>query len=229
MIGRGEIVARVREWGLRESVVEKDYVLGWLLWGIGSDPELSVRWAFKGGTCLKKCYLETYRFSEDLDFTILPGPPVSQETLIAGVSRVVARIGEASGMDFSGREPFIRSRPDGHSFEGRVYYRGPLGAPEVASIKLDLSLSEVVVRPSVLRPVSHPYPDPLPAPATVRCYAFEEVFAEKLRAMGERGRPRDLYDIVNLFWRGDLRAHGPVIRDVLEGEVPLEGRPRPDV
>src|SRR5450759_853385 len=27
-------------------------------------------WVFKGGTCLKKCYFETYRFSEDLDFTL---------------------------------------------------------------------------------------------------------------------------------------------------------------
>ncbi len=32
-------------------------------------------WVFKGGTCLKKCYIETYRFSEDLDFTVLPGGP----------------------------------------------------------------------------------------------------------------------------------------------------------
>jgi predicted nucleotidyltransferase component of viral defense system len=61
---------RVREWGLREDVVEKDYVIGWLLWGIGSNPAFSTSWAFKGGTCLKKCYLETYRFSEDLDFTV---------------------------------------------------------------------------------------------------------------------------------------------------------------
>lgn len=38
MIGWGEIVARVREWGLREDVVEKDYVLDWMLWGIGTDP-----------------------------------------------------------------------------------------------------------------------------------------------------------------------------------------------
>jgi len=30
-------------------------------------------WAFKGGTCLKKCYFETYRFSEDLDFTLTEG------------------------------------------------------------------------------------------------------------------------------------------------------------
>jgi Nucleotidyl transferase AbiEii toxin, Type IV TA system len=42
-------------------------------------------------------------------------------------------------------------------------------------------------------------------PAEVRCYGFEELFAEKIRAMGERSRPRDLYDIVNLFRREDLR------------------------
>lgn len=75
MIGRPEIVQRSLEWGLREDVVEKDYVLGWVLWGIGSDPILGNSWIFKGGTCLKKCYVETYRFSEDLDFTVLPGAP----------------------------------------------------------------------------------------------------------------------------------------------------------
>jgi predicted nucleotidyltransferase component of viral defense system len=70
MISRTDLNERVREWGLREDVVEKDYAIGWLLWGIGSHPGLSLSWAFKGGTCLKKCYLETYRFPEDLDFTV---------------------------------------------------------------------------------------------------------------------------------------------------------------
>lgn len=54
MISRIHIDDRVREWGLREDVIEKDYVLGWLLWGIGTEPDLSEHWAFKGGTCLKK-------------------------------------------------------------------------------------------------------------------------------------------------------------------------------
>ena len=30
MIGRAAIVERVSEWGLREEVVEKDYILGWM-------------------------------------------------------------------------------------------------------------------------------------------------------------------------------------------------------
>jgi predicted nucleotidyltransferase component of viral defense system len=65
VITRAVLDERVREWGLRDDVVEKDYVLGWLLWGIGSNESLGASWVFKGGTCLKKCYIETYRFSED--------------------------------------------------------------------------------------------------------------------------------------------------------------------
>ena len=42
MIDRADIEERVREWGLREDVVEKDYVLGWLLWGIGSENRLRI-------------------------------------------------------------------------------------------------------------------------------------------------------------------------------------------
>jgi predicted nucleotidyltransferase component of viral defense system len=55
MISRAAIDQRVREWGLRHEVVEKDYVLGWLPWGIGNDSVLDTTWIFKGGTCLKKC------------------------------------------------------------------------------------------------------------------------------------------------------------------------------
>ena len=46
MITRTDLNDRVREWSLRDDVVEKDYVIGWVLWGIGSDPQLS------GGTFL---------------------------------------------------------------------------------------------------------------------------------------------------------------------------------
>jgi predicted nucleotidyltransferase component of viral defense system len=70
MIDRGEILEVAGDLGLRPDVVEKDYVLGWLLAAISDHPALGPAWVFKGGTCLKKCYFETYRFSEDLDFTV---------------------------------------------------------------------------------------------------------------------------------------------------------------
>jgi len=121
MISRTELNERVREWGLREDIVEKDYVIGWLLWGIGSDPKLSVSWAFKGGTCLKKCYLETYRFSEDLDFTVLPSGPSKPDELASISVEILGRIYEQAGVDFRDRPPVFRTRPNGASVEGRVY------------------------------------------------------------------------------------------------------------
>lgn len=215
MISRLDIDDRVRIWGLREDVVEKDYVLGWVLWGIGSDPQLGDSWVFKGGTCLKKCYIETYRFSEDLDFTVLEDGPIDTDEVLVAISRVLDRVNQESGIDFSFRPPVHRSRPSGRSAEVRVYYQGPRQTPGPASIKFDLTKDEVVARPPVLRSISHDYPDALPAPGKVRCYGFEEVFAEKLRAMGERCRPRDLFDVVNLYRRTEFRQHASVVLDVL--------------
>jgi predicted nucleotidyltransferase component of viral defense system len=215
MIRHEDIRDLVFAWGLREDVVEKDYVIGWVLWGIGSDPELSISWVFKGGTCLKKCFLETYRFSEDLDFTVLPGGTIRSEEVGEIMDRTLPRVAAESGIDFSVRAPRFRERDVPLSTEGRIYFRGPRGVTTPASIKLDLNGQEKVVRPSVLRKISHPFPDSLPPPGDIRCYAFEELFAEKIRAMGERCRPRDLYDIINLFRRQDLRAAPEVMYSLL--------------
>jgi predicted nucleotidyltransferase component of viral defense system len=215
VIGRVDLQDRAHQWGLSEETVEKDYVLGWVLWGISTEPRLSDGWAFKGGTCLKKCYIETYRFSEDLDFTVLPGGPISADELGPLIQGMLARVYDQSGIDFSRNAPMLKPEQSGKYTEGRVYYTGPRSAPQVGKIKLDLSASEVVARPTVLRPIKHNFPDALPAPASVRSYSFEEVFAEKIRAMGERGRPRDLYDIVNLYRRSDLRREPQLVRAVL--------------
>ena len=65
MIEKREILAISQQTSLTPHIVEKDYVLGWMLAGIYGHAELAENWAFKGGTCLKKCYIETHRFSED--------------------------------------------------------------------------------------------------------------------------------------------------------------------
>ena len=83
MIDRRELLASAGNLGLLPNVVEKDYVLGWLLAGIFQHAALKDSWVFKGGTCLKKCYFETYRFSEDLDFTLSDESQVSLDFLIA--------------------------------------------------------------------------------------------------------------------------------------------------
>lgn len=70
VIQKREILGAAKQTSLTPHVVEKDYVLGWVLAGIYQHKDLAKNWIFKGGTCLKKCFLETYRFSEDIDFTL---------------------------------------------------------------------------------------------------------------------------------------------------------------
>jgi hypothetical protein len=105
----------------------------------------------------------------------------------------------------------------GRAGEGRLAYRGPI-APrggDLPRIKLDLTADERVVLPSVIRPVTHPYSDAPADGITARCYAFEELFGEKVRALAQRTRPRDLYDVINLFRHGDFRTAAAVIRDIV--------------
>jgi predicted nucleotidyltransferase component of viral defense system len=70
MIDRRGILEAASSFSLLPGVVEKGYVLGWMLAGIYAHEDLTESWIFKGGTCLKKCHFETFRFSGDLDYTL---------------------------------------------------------------------------------------------------------------------------------------------------------------
>lgn len=219
MIGVLELRERAREWSLREDVVEKDYVLGWLLWGIASEPALADAWVFKGGTCLKKCYFETYRFSEDLDFTLLEGAPDEPEALRAIFGAIAERIYEASGIEIP-REQIrfeaYQTNSGGRAIQGRVPYRGPRRpGGDLPRVKIDLTPDEVLVYDPIRRPVAHPYTDAFPTGGGPLCYSLPEIFGEKLRALAERCLPRDVYDVVSVFRRPDIRGAAEVVLDVL--------------
>ncbi len=69
MIQPGEIQSIAGKDGVRDTQIEKDYVISWVTYGIANNPFLKENMVFKGGTVLKKVYFPDYRFSEDLDFT----------------------------------------------------------------------------------------------------------------------------------------------------------------
>jgi nucleotidyltransferase AbiEii toxin of type IV toxin-antitoxin system len=173
VIPRDEIMRVAGDLGLRPDVVEKDYVLGWMLAGIFNDAELSPAWVFKGGTCLKKCFFETYRFSEDLDFTITDANHLNQDFLIERFTRIGQWIYDATGIEFPAellRFDVYGTARGSRAGQGRISYRGPLvrgGDPP--RLRLDLTADEVLVRPPVMRPVGHPYSDAPAAGIQARC------------------------------------------------------------
>ena len=99
MIPKHEIVELATQSNLQTHVIEKDYVLGWLLAGICQNSAINSTWVFKGGTCLKKCYFETYRFSEDLDFTLRDPLQINTDFLLATFAEIANWIYEQSGIE----------------------------------------------------------------------------------------------------------------------------------
>ena len=230
MIDKQEISELARELSLGLHVVEKDYMLGWLLAGISANLNFSKSWIFKGGTCLKKCYFETYRFSEDLDFTVTDESQLDEQYLLAAFRQMAEWIYEQSGIEIpSDKIRFKLSVFDGGRYaEGRIYYIGPLlQSRNMARIKFDLTSKEKLVLPPQKRAVHHPYSDCPEEGIHVLSYCFEEIFAEKMRALAERERPRDLYDIVHLYRHDEIQPDRGVVLKTLQEKCAFKGIPVP--
>lgn len=146
---------------------------------------------------------------------------------------VVAWVAEQSGLNIPADqlEFDIYDNPRGQpSCQVKIAYRGPVSPTSGGwpKIKLDLTADERLVLPSVRREVFHPYSDKPEGGIWANCYAYEEAFGEKLRALGERTRPRDLYDVVNLFRHIDSRPTPAVLLDVLRQKCEHNAIPVPN-
>src|ERR1700716_3620357 len=149
LIDRREILDFAAQTSLNPHVIEKDYVLGWMLAGIYAHDELANSWLFKGGTCLKKCFFETYRFSEDLDFTLRNEAHIDEAFLKRVFAEIGAWVYEESGIEIpADKQEFeIYQNPRGAiSCQGKISYKGPVSSTHaLPRIKLDLTADERVV------------------------------------------------------------------------------------
>lgn len=228
MIGKPEIIRIAGQLKLNPHVVEKDFALGWLLAGIFENNRIADSWVFKGGTCLKKCFFETYRFSEDLDFTLTDESHLNETFLKEVFAEIGEWVYEHSGLELpADRQDFdIYDNPRGNkNCAGKISYRGPV-SPTTGGwprIKLDLTADERLVLPPVRTPIFHPYSDEPDGGIQVQAYAYEEAFGEKVRALAERTRPRDLYDVINLYRNAEARPSASVLLDVLSQKCEFKG------
>ena len=123
-------------------------------------------------------------------------------------------------------EVYINPRTK-ESAQGRVGYRGPMQRQaSLPRIRFDLTDDERIVLEGERRRVHHPYSDEPEGGIEVLAYCFEEVFAEKLRALAERQRPRDLYDVVHLYRRA-VDVNRVSFRSTLAVKCEFKGIPVP--
>lgn len=179
-----------------EAVIERDYCLSWFLFGLASLP-LKNNLIFKGGTALRRCYFKDYRYSEDLDFTLIDQMPL--EEILTEFNKIYEWVKEESGIIFTtGRvEP---SSQNTHTFY--IQYVGPLpGSPK--EVKVDVTFKEILLtiteEKGIIKSFDQ-YEDFLSEPK-IRVYSLDEVIIEKTCALFSpaRNEPRDLFDITYLL------------------------------
>jgi predicted nucleotidyltransferase component of viral defense system len=190
MIKPGEIQQIARKANVRDQQIEKDYVLSWLLQGIAQHDSLSDSLIFKGGTLLKKVYFDSYRFSEDLDFTLLFDNEINDK-ILDDFKSVFEYISAEANIPLEITEE--NEHQDG-GFNFYINYVGPLGGQgKHKSVKVDISGNEKLVFEARKKQLIVSYSDQIPH--QLHCYSLEEVLVEKMRSVMQRMQPRDFYDI----------------------------------
>jgi len=165
------------------SSIERDYAQSWLLAHL---PKM----AFKGGTGIRKAYIDNYRFSDDLDFTLLEHSSFSD--LESKIKKAIHETRNASGISFLDD---LKSEEVKNGYVFIIYFRILRTSGDPLKIKMDITKkeNEIIINPLQNRKILHIYSDKINEQINV--YTLEEMFAEKVRSLFERTRPRDLYDV----------------------------------
>ena len=190
MIKPGEIQKKANQVGVRDQQIEKDYILSWILWGVANHEQLSKIVVFKGGTVLKKVYFEDYRFSEDLDFTLLDNE-ITNEQIFDWFKETFEEIKEEANIPL---EIIDDNEHEDGGINFYIGYVGPLGGfGNNKKVKVDISRSEKLEFEPVVKNAIVDYSDL--EDYNLLCYPLEELLVEKLRCTMQRTQPRDYYDI----------------------------------
>jgi uncharacterized protein len=174
--------------------IEKDYIISWVLFAISKNEKLFKTLVFKGGTLLKKAYIEDYRFSEDLDFTLLD-ETVSNEQILEEFKSLFIFMREEANIEMQ-IDVKNWTIPEAVSPQFYINYVGPLkGNMGSRDLKIDITRGEILETDIEIKSILSSYSD-LNEDFSLQCYSLVEVLIEKMTALMGRSEPRDFYD----FW-----------------------------
>jgi hypothetical protein len=220
LISAEQIRRIAREEILAVGVVEKDYALTWLLKGFyRMDSGLDDCFVLKGGTAIRKVYFpQTWRFSEDLDFTIARA--VESERVRESMQQMFETLFRESGVRYS-LESFHLTAG---SIIANIQFLGPLNFTN--RIRQDVSLREKMVLEPERRPIRTNYADL--AEFEVLVYSLSEILVEKIRSIMQRGYSRDYYDVWRLL--KEIQFKDSEVKKLLKRKCELNGiRYEPDL
>jgi predicted nucleotidyltransferase component of viral defense system len=215
------------------TVLEQDYLLSWVLWGIQSVPELKSSLVFKGGTALKKIYFKDYRFSEDLDFSAISSPKNHFLPLIQEACSNTQKALEEHIPNFMITCDSYTEK-ENHPFGQETFtIRGRLPWHREPHVRVMVEITKneaVILKPTEKPIIGSSYID---YSGFILTYPLEEIIAEKMRAIlqnikkyHERGwtrsRARDYYDLWYILTQSNQNLDLNLIPKILEKKCTIK-------
>ena len=194
----------------KNSFVEQDMVICRALVDIFSDPYLSNALAFRGGTAIHKLHFSPQvRYSEDIDLVqVEPGP----------VKPITERLSEVLSW-----LPRMTSEIRRFGFRMKFRYESEIAPIEPMRLKVEVNTFEHF---SVLGYVAIPFcmkSSWYSGACELKTYSLNELMGTKLRALYQRKKGRDLFDLHLALSRVDLPTVVRVWREYMGfcgGEIP---------
>ncbi len=165
------------------DMVEQDLIISRMLLDLYGDADLRARLAFRGGTALYKLrLLPPARYSEDIDLVQIHAEPIG-DTL----DRIRAVLASWLGMP----------KHEVKANAAKLYYRfeSETQPGTMLRVKVEINTREHIPAERV---VTHPFSVTsrwVTNAATITTFSLEELLGTKLRALYQRKKGRDLFDL----------------------------------
>ena len=161
--------------------VEQDLILARLMIEIATDPLLGDELVMRGGTCFHMLWLDRpWRYSEDLDYVRRTDGPVGP------IFDALRAIGDRVGFDKT-------STAVGRHPKARLHSTFVTGTPMRVKVEMN-TFERSPARPTTTRPLAIDSPW-FTGSADIATFEGAELAATKIRAIYQRSKGRDLFDL----------------------------------
>ncbi len=181
--------AYIDQWKLystwqQEEFIEQDLILSRLLIELYSSKIITDNLAFRGGTALHKLFLKTpYRYSEDLDFVQIKAENIGD--VLTELRKIIKRIISA--------KPTYKKSQIANSL---IYSYNAENPPNPKmKIKIEINTREHFAIDGIKNLKLDCKSDWFTGSADIVTFSTEELLATKLRALYQRRKGRDLFDL----------------------------------
>lgn len=166
-----------------ENQVEQDLILSRLMVEVANDDLLGPELAMRGGTCLHKLHLPApLRYSEDLDYVRRTRSGIKEH--LRALRDIASRLGlEEHGTAQRGQMVHAHFDAAPTSGVGRIRVK-----VEINIVEIDPRFSRIAIPLSVDSPWWQ-------GDAEISTFVIEELLGTKLRALYQRSKGRDLFDL----------------------------------